>query len=102
MPCRAPAIRCYGLGGRATQHLHCCSQCSLLGVSDPLPYPHSPLHLPLLPPVRSGTPLPGWPIQMGDIQGQPLVADINNDGELEVVAGGRVYKHRVCVSVLGA
>ncbi|KAG2425141.1 hypothetical protein HXX76_013895 [Chlamydomonas incerta] len=31
-----------------------------------------------------GNPLPGWPIQMGEIQAQPLVADINNDGELEV------------------
>lgn len=42
--------------------------------------------------MRSGTPLPGWPIQMGEIQGQPLVADINNDGELEVVAGGQVVE----------
>mmetsp|Transcript_4558 Transcript_4558/g.9807 ORF Transcript_4558/g.9807 Transcript_4558/m.9807 type:complete len:1070 (-) Transcript_4558:202-3411(-) len=28
----------------------------------------------------------GWPLQMGEIQGQSLVLDINNDGEVEIVA----------------
>ncbi|GFR46133.1 hypothetical protein Agub_g7648 [Astrephomene gubernaculifera] len=36
---------------------------------------------------HTGSPLPGWPLQMGEIQAQPLVADVNNDGELEVVVG---------------
>lgn len=35
---------------------------------------------------HDGSPREGWPIQMGDIQGQALVLDINNDGLLEVVA----------------
>lgn len=29
----------------------------------------------------------GWPIQMGQIEGQVLVDDINGDGEIEIVAG---------------
>lgn len=29
----------------------------------------------------------GWPKQMGEIQGQVMVADFNNDGELEIFAG---------------
>ncbi|EFJ48005.1 hypothetical protein VOLCADRAFT_117761 [Volvox carteri f. nagariensis] len=33
---------------------------------------------------HKGDPVPGWPIQMGEIQAQPLVADINNDGDLEI------------------
>ncbi|KAG1675745.1 hypothetical protein FOA52_012401 [Chlamydomonas sp. UWO 241] len=33
-----------------------------------------------------GEPRAGWPIQMGEIQGQALVADIDNDGEPEIVA----------------
>lgn len=28
----------------------------------------------------------GWPLQMGDIQAQVAVGDINNDGYLELVA----------------
>ncbi|PNH12688.1 hypothetical protein TSOC_000387 [Tetrabaena socialis] len=39
---------------------------------------------------HTGSPLPGWPVQMGEIQGQPLVADINNDGELEIFASAMV------------
>ena len=35
-----------------------------------------------------GQPRDGWPIQMGEIQGQALVADLNNDGKLEIFAGG--------------
>ncbi|MEW5318858.1 MAG: hypothetical protein WDW38_010043 [Sanguina aurantia] len=34
-----------------------------------------------------GSPREGWPIQMGEIQGQPLVADLNNDGQLEICVG---------------
>ena len=34
----------------------------------------------------AGVPREGWPIQMAEIQGQPAVADINGDGEVEVVA----------------
>ncbi|GAX73269.1 hypothetical protein CEUSTIGMA_g723.t1 [Chlamydomonas eustigma] len=33
-----------------------------------------------------GQPRPSWPKQMGEIQGQALVVDINNDGEVEIVA----------------
>jgi hypothetical protein len=32
----------------------------------------------------AGEPLKGWPVQMGEIQGQPLVADLNGDGYMEV------------------
>ena len=35
---------------------------------------------------RSGDALEGWPLQMGDIQGQVAVADLNGDGSLEIVA----------------
>lgn len=38
--------------------------------------------------AASGAPLDGWPIQMGEVQGQVLAADVNGDGVLEVVAGG--------------
>ncbi|GMH39270.1 hypothetical protein BSKO_07168 [Bryopsis sp. KO-2023] len=31
----------------------------------------------------------GWPIQMGQIEGQVLVADVNGDGEIEIVAADR-------------
>eukprot|EP01025_Chloroclados_australasicus_P065169 TRINITY_DN8844_c1_g1_i8.p1 TRINITY_DN8844_c1_g1~~TRINITY_DN8844_c1_g1_i8.p1 ORF type:complete len:626 (-),score=88.92 TRINITY_DN8844_c1_g1_i8:375-2252(-) len=34
-----------------------------------------------------GKTLEGWPIQMGDIQGQVGVADVNSDKKLEIVAG---------------
>jgi len=37
-----------------------------------------------------GSPRPGWPLQMGEVQGQVLVADLNGDGWLEVFAGGWV------------
>lgn len=33
-----------------------------------------------------GQPRPGWPIQMGEIQGQVAVADVNDDGFAEIVA----------------
>uniref|UniRef100_A0A7S0RKX6 DEX1 C-terminal domain-containing protein n=1 Tax=Chlamydomonas leiostraca TaxID=1034604 RepID=A0A7S0RKX6_9CHLO len=39
----------------------------------------------VLEPLR-GDPLPGWPIQMGEIQGQALVMDLNNDGKVEIFA----------------
>ena len=32
-----------------------------------------------------GAPREGWPIQMAEIQAQPAVADINGDGEVEIV-----------------
>ena len=35
---------------------------------------------------HDGEPEEGWPIQMGEIQAQVVVADVNDDGELEVVA----------------
>ena len=34
---------------------------------------------------NKGSTLPGWPLQMGEIQAQPVVVDLNNDGWLEVV-----------------
>ena len=33
-----------------------------------------------------GQSVPGWPLQMGDIQAQVAVGDINSDGFLELVA----------------
>lgn len=33
-----------------------------------------------------GNPREGWPLQMGDIQGQVAVSDVNGDGALELVA----------------
>ena len=33
-----------------------------------------------------GQSMPGWPLQMGDIQAQVAVGDINSDGYLELVA----------------
>lgn len=36
---------------------------------------------------HDGKPRAGWPLQMGEIQGQALVVDINNDGEVEIVVG---------------
>jgi hypothetical protein len=35
---------------------------------------------------QNGTTIPGWPIQMGEVQAQVVVEDINDDGLLEVVA----------------
>ena len=35
----------------------------------------------------AGKVLEGFPIQMGEIQGQVIAADINDDGEVEIVAG---------------
>lgn len=37
--------------------------------------------------AMTGNVLDGWPLQMGDIQGQVAVADINDDGVLELLAG---------------
>lgn len=34
-----------------------------------------------------GNTLPGWPVQMGEVQGQVLVADLNADGKMEIFAG---------------
>eukprot|EP00951_Prasinocladus_malaysianus_P003534 scaffold24879_cov34-Prasinocladus_malaysianus.AAC.1 len=31
-----------------------------------------------------GEPREGWPVQMGEIQSQPVVADVNGDGFMEV------------------
>lgn len=36
--------------------------------------------------AKTGNALDGWPIQMGDIQGHVAVADIDQDGKLEIVA----------------
>jgi hypothetical protein len=36
--------------------------------------------------LRAGYPREGFPIQMGEIQGQVVAADINGDGYLEIVA----------------
>lgn len=36
--------------------------------------------------AKTGNALDGWPIQMGDIQGHIAVADIDQDGKLEIVA----------------
>lgn len=33
----------------------------------------------------AGEPREGWPIQMAEIQAAPVAADINGDGELEIV-----------------
>lgn len=33
-----------------------------------------------------GAAKPGWPVQMGEIQGQPAAADVNGDGEMEIIA----------------
>ena len=33
-----------------------------------------------------GKTLKGWPLQMGDIQGQVAVGDINGDGQLELIS----------------
>jgi outer membrane protein assembly factor BamB len=35
--------------------------------------------------MQGGT-LEGWPIQMGEVQGQVLVADLNADGKIEIFA----------------
>jgi hypothetical protein len=35
-----------------------------------------------------GTPKRGWPIQMGEVQGQVLAVDADGDGWLEIFAGG--------------
>ena len=35
---------------------------------------------------QNGTSLPGWPIQMGEVQAQVVLEDVNGDGMLEVVA----------------
>jgi hypothetical protein len=37
--------------------------------------------------AAAGAALEGWPVQMGDITGQPAVGDLDGDGRLEVVAG---------------
>jgi hypothetical protein len=34
-----------------------------------------------------GNTLPGWPVQMGEVQGQVLVADLNADGNMELFVG---------------
>lgn len=36
--------------------------------------------------TSDGGVLPGWPIQMGDVQGQVLVSDVDDDGHGEIVA----------------
>jgi hypothetical protein len=42
----------------------------------------------LLVAVLQGDTRPGWPIQMGEVQGQVMVADLNADGAVEIFAGG--------------
>lgn len=34
----------------------------------------------------AGQPLPGWPLQMGELQAQVAAADVDGDGALELVA----------------
>lgn len=34
-----------------------------------------------------GNTLPGWPVQMGEVQCQVLVADLNADGNMELFVG---------------
>lgn len=36
-----------------------------------------------------GKTLEGWPLQMGDIQAQVAVGDINGDGQLELISGDK-------------
>eukprot|EP00879_Flechtneria_rotunda_P003998 GHRR01004239.1.p1 GENE.GHRR01004239.1~~GHRR01004239.1.p1 ORF type:complete len:449 (+),score=111.00 GHRR01004239.1:366-1712(+) len=36
---------------------------------------------------HKGSTCPGWPLQMGEVQGQVLVADVNADGNMELFAG---------------
>jgi outer membrane protein assembly factor BamB len=35
---------------------------------------------------HKGSPLPGWPIQMGEVQAQVATADVDGDGNLEILA----------------
>lgn len=35
---------------------------------------------------KTGQALEGWPVQLGDVQGQVVVGDIDNDGWLEIIA----------------
>ncbi len=35
---------------------------------------------------KTGTALEGWPVQLGDVQGQVAVGDVDNDGWLEIIA----------------
>ena len=35
---------------------------------------------------QNGTSVPGWPIQMGEVQAQVVAEDVNDDGVLEIVA----------------
>lgn len=37
--------------------------------------------------VSQGESRAGWPVQMGEVQGQVLVADLNADGSLEIFSG---------------
>lgn len=37
--------------------------------------------------MLQGNTWPGWPVQMGEVQGQVLVADLNADGKMEIFAG---------------
>ena len=42
---------------------------------------------------RNGNPLPGWPQSTGDkVDASPAIADIDNDGNLEIVVGSRDKK----------
>lgn len=36
---------------------------------------------------NTGQALDGWPVQLGDVQGQVAVGDVDNDGWLEIIAG---------------
>ncbi|CAI7837363.1 unnamed protein product [Closterium sp. NIES-54] len=49
----------------------------------------SPLYSPRPPPLLLPTPgkvKPGFPLQMGEVQGQVVAADVNHDGKLEIIA----------------
>jgi hypothetical protein len=41
---------------------------------------------------------PGWPIQMGEVQGQVMVTDLNEDGAVEIFAGGEAARAGAAVT----
>lgn len=51
--------------------------------------------------LLQGDARPGWPIQLGEVQGQVLVADLNADGAIEIFAGqGSNYRVAMAGSLL--
>lgn len=47
---------------------------------------------------NTGQPREGWPVQMGEIQGQPLAADLNGDGFMEVNSQQQAWLRFPCHS----